>query len=86
MRIPIATQPQTVAVGRGATSAQSRHATADLILTVYSSRWPHPHSRAFATGTAGAPLEGLLFAPLPARSRKDKMLMGKLLGAPRNSR
>jgi hypothetical protein len=34
MRIPFATQSKTVAVGRGATSAQARHATAGLIVAV----------------------------------------------------
>jgi len=79
-------ETQEVAGGRRAASAQSRHATADLPPQPYSSRRPHPNSRFCATGTTGAPREGLLFAPLSARSQKRKSLERKPEPRPRDSR
>ena len=78
MRIPVQTQTQEVAVGRRATSAQPRHATAFSNAPLSSSRTPHPNSRASATRTNGAPHEGLLFALLSARSQKRKGLWENL--------
>src|SRR6202021_780938 len=69
-------ETQEVAGGRRAASAQPRPATADLP-PPDSSRRPHPNSRFCATGTTGAPREGLLFAPLSARSQKRKSLERK---------
>jgi len=77
MRIPVPTQTQEVAGGRRATSSQPRRATAALTPQLYSSARPHPNSRASATGTTGAPHEGLRFAPLSARSQKLKRFAGK---------
>jgi hypothetical protein len=86
MRIPVQIQTEEVADGRSATSAQPRHATADLIPAHSSSRWPRPHSRAFAIGTNGEPQEGLLFAPLSVRSQNRKTVAGKPFAELRNSR
>jgi hypothetical protein len=79
-------ETQEVAGGRRATSAQSRHATADLTPQPYSSPQPHPDRRVCATGTTGAPREGLLFAPLSARSQKRKSLERKPEPKPRDSK
>jgi len=86
MRIPVHAQTQEVAGGRRATSSQPRRATADLLPQLYSSARPHPNSRASATGTTGAPHEGLLFAPLSARSQKLKRLVAKPSRKPEESR
>ena len=86
MKIPVHTQTEEVAGGRRATSSQPRRATAALKPRLCSSRRPHPNSRASATGTTGAPHEGLLFAPLSARSQMLKRLMGKPSRKPGNSR
>ena len=86
MSKPVQTQSEEVAGGRRAHSAQPRHATADLMPQLYSLARPHPHPRASATRTTGAPHEGLLFAPLPARSQKRKTFRGKPSRKTRNSR
>ena len=85
MKERVQSQSEEVAGGRRATSAQPRHASADLMLVVFSSERPHPNPPAFAIRTNGAPHEGLLFAPLIARSRKHKKWMGKPKHRPRNS-
>jgi hypothetical protein len=86
MRNRVHTQTEEVASGRRATSAQPRHATAGLMPRLHSSQRPHPHSPASATGTTGAPHEGLLFAPLSARSQKPNSFVRKTSLKPRNSR
>jgi len=71
MKIQVHTQTEEVAGGRRAHSSQPRHATAGLSPQLYSSQRPHPNAWASAFGTTGAPQEGLLFAPLSARSQKQ---------------
>lgn len=68
---------QEVAGGHGATSAQARRATADLTAKLCPGRWPHPDRMASAPGTTGAPHEGLLTAPVPARSPNPSGILGK---------
>lgn len=86
MRIPVHAQTEEVAVGRSATSAQPRRATASLTARLSSSHGPHPSSPFFAFGTTGAPLESLRCYPLSARSQKQKKFVGKPSQKPRNSR
>jgi hypothetical protein len=86
MRIPVHVQTGEVAGGRRATSSQPRRATASVTARLSSSHTPHPNSRASAARTNGTPREGLLFAPLSARSHKRKRFGGKLSPKPRNSR
>jgi len=86
MKIAVHTQTEEVAGRRGATSAQPRHASADLTPELYSSRRPHPNPGISATGTNGAPHEGLLFAPLSARFQRQKTFVGETLLELRNSR
>ena len=86
MRNPVQTQTKEVAGGRRAHSAQPRRATAGLMPQPYSSGRPHPHSRASATRTTGAPQKGLSFAPLSARSQKPHCFPGKPSRKPRISR
>jgi len=77
MRTPVLTHTEEVAGGRRATSAQPRRASAALLPRLSASQTPRPNSRAFATGTNGAPHEGLLFAPISTRSQKRKSFIGK---------
>jgi hypothetical protein len=86
MRIPFQIQTEEVADGRSATSAQPRHAAADLTPPRHSSPGPRPDSRAFAVRTNGAPQEGLLFAPLSVRSQDRKTVAGKTFSKLENSR
>jgi hypothetical protein len=86
MRNPVADQTGQVADGHSATSAQLRHATADLIPTRHSSLWPRPEAQAFAVRTNGAPQEGLLIAPLSFRSQNRNTVAGKTLPRLGNSR
>jgi hypothetical protein len=74
MRFAVYTQTEEVAGGRGATSSQARSASAALLLRLSDPQEPHPQPRSSATRTTGAPHEGLLFAPLTARSQKHKRL------------
>jgi hypothetical protein len=77
MRVTAQNEAQEVAGGRRTHSAQARHATAALTPQLRSSQWPHPDSRESAARTTGAPHEGLLFAPLSARSQKPNCLAGE---------
>jgi hypothetical protein len=86
MRIPVHTQTEEVAGGRSATSSQPRRATASVTARLSSSHTPHPNSRASAARTNGTPQEGLLFAPLSARSPNRTRFVGKPSLKPRNSR
>ena len=86
MRIEAQAETKEVAGGRGAHSAQPRHATSDLTPQLYSSERPHPDSRASAPGTNGAPQEGLLFAPLSARSPNHTRFVRRTAKNTRHSR
>ena len=86
MRIEVQTETEEVAGGRRAHSAQPRHATSDLTPQLCSSERPHPDSRASASGTNGAPQEGLLFAPLSARFRNHTGFVRKSQENARHSR
>jgi hypothetical protein len=77
MRNPVADQTGQVADGHSATSAQLRHATADLIPTRHSSLWPRPEAQAFAVRTNGAPQQGLLFAAFSVRFQNPKTVARK---------
>ena len=70
MRIRVHTRSEEVAGGRSATSSQLRRATGDLMARVCFFPQLPPNRPASATRTNGAPHEGLLFAPLAARSQK----------------
>ena len=76
MRIPVHKQTQEVAGGRSATPAQPRHATSSFTLRRSSSHGPHPDPRVSATGTTGAPREGLR-CRASARSQKHQEFVGK---------
>ena len=86
MRTPVSVQADEVADGHSATSAQPRHATADLIRGRHSSLRPGPDSRAFAVRTNGAPQEGLLSAAFSVRSPNPKTVAEKPFPTVRNSR
>jgi len=86
MRRPLPVQTNEIADGHSATSAQPRHATADLIAARFSSPWPRPDSQAFAFITNGAPQEGLLIAPLSSRSQDREAVAEKPIPTVRNSR
>ena len=78
MRIPVHTQTEEVAGGRRATSAQPR-APAPLCCIGFPPHRRHIPTHGFSPlELTGAPLEGLLFAPLSARSQKRKALSGNL--------
>ncbi len=75
-RVPIDTEE--VAGGRRRTSAQPRSASAALLQTFSPLHEAHPQPPACATRRTGAPHEGLLFAPRPARSHERKGFDSKL--------
>ena len=68
---------EEVAGGRRRTSAQPRSASAALLRRFSPPHEPHPQPPACVTRRTGAPHEGLLFAPRPARSHKHKALEDK---------
>jgi hypothetical protein len=77
MKFQVQTRGEEVAGGRSATSSQLRCATADLMPRLCFCLQPPPDRPASATRTNGAPHEGLLFAPLAARSQKYKRFINK---------
>ena len=77
MRIRTRIQTEEVAGGRRRTSAQARGASAAPLRRLLPSHEARPHSPASATRRIGAPHEGLLVAPLTARSQKHEGLEGK---------
>jgi hypothetical protein len=85
MKISIHMRSEEVASGRSVTSAQPRHATADLTPQPFSSARPHPSSRASTARTTGAAQEGLRCYPLSARFQTHEIFLGTQSANPRST-
>ena len=70
-------QTEEVAGGRRRTSAQPGSARPAPLQRLSPPHQAHPRPLASATRRTGAPHEGLLYAPLTARSRKHKGFEGE---------